>query len=473
MLDSIVKLSYIVAAVLFIVGLMQMSRPRTAVRGNLLGATGMLLAVVMTLVLIAREGIAGQVPSFIFIGTGILLGTAIGVFLAIKVQMTDMPQLVALFNGFGGGASIFVAAAELFSTYGPDKPAMEPDVLVATALSGIIGAVTFWGSLVAFGKLQELSWMKQSFKVPLQHLVNAILALFVLFLSFTMVSSNDVGVHITMYIFIALIASALGVLLTHPIGGADMPVVIALLNSYSGLAAAATGFVIDNNVLIIAGSLVGASGVILTSLMCKAMNRSLFNVLFGVMGESSSGGDVDEIYANVRSTSADDVAMILETAQRVVFVPGYGMAVAQAQHAVRNLAKLLEENGTTVEYAIHPVAGRMPGHMNVLLAEADVEYEKLLEMDAINPTMDTVDVAIVIGANDVVNPVAKTDPDSPIAGMPIIDVDKARTVIVIKRSLSPGFAGIPNPLFAAENTMMLFGDGKDAVLEIANALREG
>jgi NAD(P) transhydrogenase subunit beta len=262
------------------------------------------------------------------------------------------------------------------------------------------------------------------------------------------------------------------VLLVNPIGGADMPVVIALLNSYSGLAAAATGFVIDNNVLIIAGSLVGASGLILTQIMCKAMNRSLTNVLFGKIDAGSSVGNADEIYANVRSTSADDVAMILESAQRVVIVPGYGLAVAQAQHAVRDLGNLLEKRGTTVEYAIHPVAGRMPGHMNVLLADADISYEKLKEMDEINPTLKTVDVAIVIGANDVVNPLARTDPQSPIAGMPIINVDQARTVIVIKRSLSPGFAGIPNPLFAADNTLMFYGDGKDAVLEIVTALKE-
>ena len=472
MLDSIVKLSYIAAAVLFILGLKKMGRPKTAVRGNLMAATGMFAAVAMTLYLIAKEGVPGQVSSFWFIGVGIVSGGGIGAVLAFKVKMTQMPQLVALFNGFGGGASIFVAAAELSSLFSPQKPAMQEDALIATALSGIIGAVTFWGSLIAFAKLQELRWAKKPFKVPLQHFVNAGLVLVMLLLAIQMVINDSIGIQFTLYVFIVIIASVLGVLLTNPIGGADMPVVIALLNSYSGLAAAATGFVIDNNVLIIAGSLVGASGVILTNLMCKAMNRSLFNVLFGVMGENASGGDVDEIYANVRRTSGDDVAMILETAQRVVFVPGYGMAVAQAQHAVRNLAKLLEENGTTVEYAIHPVAGRMPGHMNVLLAEADVEYEKLLEMDTINPTMETVDVAIVIGANDVVNPVAKTDPDSPIAGMPIIDVDKARTVIVIKRSLSPGFAGIPNPLFAAENTMLLFGDGKDAVLEIANALKE-
>ncbi len=253
-----------------------------------------------------------------------------------------------------------------------------------------------------------------------------------------------------------------------------MPVVIALFNSYSGLAATATGFVIDNDVLIISGSLVGASGLILTQLMCKAMNRSLGNVLFGVMQAGAGAGaeDVDEIYANVRSTTADDVAMILDSAQRVVVVPGYGLAVAQAQHAVRDLGKLLEAADVSVEYGIHPVAGRMPGHMNVLLAEADIDYDKLKEMDHINQTMETVDVAIVIGANDVVNPVAQTDPDSPIAGMPIIEVGKARTVIVIKRSLSPGFAGIANPLFAAENTLMLFGDGQEAVLDIVSAIKE-
>ena len=274
------------------------------------------------------------------------------------------------------------------------------------------------------------------------------------------------------YIPITILALAMGVFLTTSIGGADMPVVIALLNSYSGLAAAATGFVIDNNVLIISGSLVGASGVILTQLMCKAMNRSLTNVLFGVMDGGKSMGDADEIYSTVRSTTADDVAMILDSAQRVVFVPGYGMAVAQAQHAVRDLSNILESKGATVEYGIHPVAGRMPGHMNVLLAEADVSYDKLKEMDDINATLGAVDVAIVIGANDVVNPVARTDSDSPIFGMPIIDVDNARVVIVIKRSLSPGFAGIPNPLFAAENTLMLFGDGQKAVLDIVRAIKE-
>jgi NAD(P) transhydrogenase subunit beta len=344
-------------------------------------------------------------------------------------------------------------------------------VLIATAATGIIGAVTFWGSFVAFGKLQELKLFKNSLGLPGQQVINAVLALVVLVLAGLLVHIGSGPTAIALYLAVVVLSSVLGLFLVSSIGGADMPVVIALLNSYSGLAAAATGFVIDNNVLIIAGSLVGASGIILTKIMCKAMNRSLTNVLFGVL-EAGSVMDADEIYTTVRSTSADDVAMILDTAQRVVFVPGYGMAVAQAQHAVRDLANQLIANQTAVEYAIHPVAGRMPGHMNVLLAEADVPYEQLIEMDLINPTMEQVDVAIVIGANDVVNPVARTDPDSPIAGMPIINVDKARTVVVIKRSLSPGFAKMPNPLFAAENTLMFFGDGKAATLEIVAALKD-
>jgi len=462
---ALVEVAYLVAASLFYFGLKLMGRPRTAVRGNLLGACGMAIAVLVTLV-----GVWQRQESLGFIVAGSVIGAAIGAVLAYKIQMTAMPQLVALFNGFGGGASVFVAGADLIQSGGRQTdPQTAQFVLVATALSGIIGAVTFWGSLIAFGKLQEYRWMKHPFRVPGQQPLNALLAAGVLALTVLLVAG---GSPLPYYVALVILASVLGLCLVNPIGGADMPVVIALLNSYSGLAAAATGFVINNNVLIVAGSLVGASGVILTNLMCKAMNRSLFNVLFGVMGASSAGGDTDEIYANVRSTSPDEVAMILDTAKRVVIVPGYGMAVAQAQHAVRNLGLMLEEKGITVEYAIHPVAGRMPGHMNVLLAEADVEYEKLKEMDAINPTLETVDVAIVIGANDVVNPVARTDPNSPIAGMPIIDIDKARTVIVIKRSLSPGFAGIPNPLFAMENTLMLFGDGQQAVLDIVSAMKD-
>ena len=465
-IPGIVPLVYLLSASLFIFGLKKMSHPKTAVRGNLLGALGMLLAVAVTL-------LDRHVIDFRFLVVGAVIGTVIGAVLALKIKMTDMPQLVGMLNGFGGGASVMVAGAELLRGAGSE---VNPYVmLTATAASGLIGAVTFWGSMVAFGKLQELKMFKRPFHVPAQQAVNGLIALVLVALSLAMIAGG-IGQSpvqlMLLYFGIVVLASVLGVLLVNPIGGADMPVVIALLNSYSGLAAAATGFVIDNNVLIIAGSLVGASGLILTKIMCKAMNRSLGNVLFGVMEAGALAGSADEMYANVRSTSADDIAMLLDGAQRVVFVPGYGMAVAQAQHAVRDLGRLIEERGGKVEYAIHPVAGRMPGHMNVLLAEADVDYEQLKEMDEINPTMGTVDVAIVIGANDVVNPLARTDPKCPIAGMPIIDVDKARTVIVIKRSLSPGFAGIPNPLFAMDNTLMYFADGQKAVLAIVTAMKE-
>jgi H+-translocating NAD(P) transhydrogenase subunit beta len=459
--SAIANIFYLVAAALFIFGLKKMAHPRTAVRGNLLGAAAMTLAILVGLSVVIQGGQGGLV----LILVGLVIGAGIGVALALLIPMTSMPQLVALFNGFGGSASIFVAGGALLQSNDPTW-----DVMLATGLSGVIGAVTFSGSLIAYGKLQELKIFRRQLTIPGQQMVNlglaVVIVLFVVGLTF---GGSGYG---WVYIPITILALALGVFLTTSIGGADMPVVIALLNSYSGLAAAATGFVIDNSVLIISGSLVGASGIILTQLMCKAMNRSLTNVLFGAMNGGKAAGDADEIYSTVRSTTADDVAMILDTAQRVVFIPGYGMAVAQAQHAVRDLSNLLEEKGAVVEYGIHPVAGRMPGHMNVLLAEADISYDKLKEMDDINATLGTVDVAIVIGANDVVNPVANTDSDSPIYGMPIIDVDKARTVIVIKRSLSPGFAGIPNPLFAAENSLMLFGDGQRAVLDIVRAVKE-
>ncbi len=458
-LNVLVQLSYVLASALFIFGLKMMSHPRTAVRGNLLGSLGMLIAIVATLIGVVR---------FEYILLGILIGSVAGAWMALKVPMTAMPQMVGLLNGFGGGASVLVAGAELLRG---EVEGVDPYVMLsATAASGIIGAVTFWGSLVAFGKLQELKMFKKPVSLPGQQAINVLLLLVSLALSAWLVVGEPAHAP-WIYLAIVVITSVLGVFLVNPIGGADMPVVIALLNSYSGLAACATGFVINNSVLIIAGSLVGASGIILSEIMCKAMNRSLTNVLFGVMEAGSLAGSSDEFYATVRSTTADDIAMLLDGVQRVVFVPGYGMAVAQAQHAVRDLGKIIEERGGTVEYAIHPVAGRMPGHMNVLLAEADVDYEQLKEMDQINPTMETVDVAIVIGANDVVNPLAKTDPNSPIAGMPIIDVDKARTV-VIKRSLSPGFAGIPNPLFGAPNTLMYFADGQKAILDIIRAVKE-
>lgn len=466
---SLANYGYLLASVLFILGIKGMTHPRTAVRGNFLGALGMLIAVLVTL-------LAYEIVALPVILLGIAIGTGIGLALAVKVKMTQMPQLVALFNGLGGGASVLVAGAELWKL----RTALASDLividdmlnqqLVAAALTGLIGAVTFTGSLVACGKLEELEIFDKPVSYPGQQAINGALLLLCVVLGAMMFLG---GMSAWPYFALALVACVLGVLLVLPIGGADMPVVVALLNSYSGLAAAATGFVIGNSVLIIAGSLVGASGLILTQIMCKAMNRSLFNVLFGVMDGGGLAASADEVYAGkVKSTTSDEVAMLLDGVQRVVVVPGYGLAVAQAQHTVRDLATVLEQRGVLVEYAIHPVAGRMPGHMNVLLAEADIPYDKLKEMDEINPTFAQCDVAIVIGANDVVNPLAKTDPNSPIAGMPVLNVDQARTVVVVKRSLSPGFAKIPNPLFAADNCLMLFGDGKQALLDLVASLKE-
>jgi NAD(P) transhydrogenase subunit beta len=459
---SLINLAYLVASALFVFGLKGLGHPRTAVRGNLIGAVGMLIAVVATLV-------DRRILSFELIILGLVVGAAIGAVLALKIQMTAMPQMVALLNGFGGGASVLVAGAALIEA-GLLSASPPTQLTVATAASGLIGAVTFWGSLVAFAKLQEVM-SGNAILFPGQQILNALLGLAVLACAAWIVTDPHAP---WAYWILVAISSVLGILLVIPIGGADMPVVIALLNSYSGLAATATGFVLSNNVLIIGGSLVGASGIILTKIMCKAMNRSMANVLFGTMGQA--GGETasaDEIYAGkVKSVSADEVAMVFDAARRVAIIPGYGMAVAQAQHAVRDLADLLEGRGAEVLYGIHPVAGRMPGHMNVLLAEANVPYDSLKEMDEINPTMEQTDIALVIGANDTVNPVALTDPSSPIAGMPIIEAEKARTVIVIKRSLSPGFAGIPNPLFAADNTLMYFGDGQKAVLDLLGALKD-
>jgi len=351
----------------------------------------------------------------------------------------------------------------------PTTPAATHTFTVATAASGIIGAVTFWGSLIAFAKLQELL-SGNPMKFPGQQVVNILVALASLALGGWIVAEPTASEP---YWIMIGAASLLGILIVIPVGGADMPVIIAILNSASGLAAATTGFVLGNNILIIAGSLVGASGLILTQIMCKAMNRSLGSVFFGGVGGTAVIGAGEEIYAGrIKSTSGEEVAMLFDTARRVVIVPGYGMAVAQAQHAVRDMASILESRGVEVEYAIHPVAGRMPGHMNVLLAEAEVAYESLKEMDVINPTFEQTDVALVIGANDVVNPLAREEDSGPISGMPILDVDKARTVVVIKRSLSPGFAGIANPLFAADNTLMYFGSAKEAILDLVAALKE-
>jgi NAD(P) transhydrogenase subunit beta len=457
----IVNLAYLVASILFIVGIKGLAHPRTAVGGNLAGAGGMLLAVVVTL-------LDHAIVSYELIVGGLVVGTAAGIPLALKVPMTAMPQLIALFNGFGGGASVLVAGAALIETI-LIASGFSTQVTVSIAASGIVGAVTFWGSLVAFGKLQGLI-SEKSMSLPAHQLWNGLLGVACLALAGWLVVDPTAT---TSYWGLVLAASLLGVLLVMPIGGADMPVVISLLNSYSGIAAAATGFVLSNNGLIIAGALVGASGIILTRIMCRAMNRSLTHVLFGVMAPEQTAAPGEDIYAGkIKATSAAEVAMLFDTARRVVIVPGYGLAVAQAQHAVRDLANALESRGVTVEYGIHPVAGRMPGHMNVLLADANVPYEKLKDMDEINSTFEQTDLVLVIGANDVVNPLARTDPSSPIAGMPILEVDKAKTVVVMKRSLSPGFAGIPNPLFAADNTLMLFADGKKGVLELIAALKE-
>ena len=468
--SSYLYLAYLLAAVLFISGLKGLCHPRTAVRGNITGALGMLIAVLATVPMMLKEG-QGRHP-FTTIGlvvAAVLLGAVIGAMLALKVRMTGMPQMVALLNGFGGGASLLVAGAEQLQSVVSGKP-MPVSVAIATVVCGMIGSVTFWGSLVAFAKLEEFKWFKKPYYYPGLLPINALLGAAALALCvYGVMHPESVGT----YWGVVLLASVLGVTLVNPIGGADMPVVISMLNSYSGLAAAATGFVIGNSVLIIAGALVGASGIILSQIMCKAMNRSLPSVLFGIFGPGDETASADDVYGGkVKATTADEIAMLFDGVRRVVVVPGYGMAVAQAQHAVSEMAELLESRGVEVDFAIHPVAGRMPGHMNVLLAEADVPYDKLKEMDEVNPTFSQTDVAMVIGANDVVNPVARTDPKSPIAGMPILDVDKARTVIVIKRSLSPGFAGIPNPLFAADNTLMFFSDGKKAILDVLRAMKE-
>ncbi len=458
----LIKAAYLLASVLFILGLKGLTHPRTAVRGNLLGALGMLIAVVVTL-------LNRQILSFEFILAAVVVGAAIGAALALNIRMTAMPQLVALFNGFGGAASVLVATAALAES---EVEGGVPSVqfAVAVAASALIGAVTFWGSLFAFAKLQE--WMKRTVSLPGLNFFNVLLLLASVGAGGWMVTQS---VSFDSFWIMVALASLLGILLVVPIGGADMPVIIAFLNSCSGLAAAATGFVLGNDVLIIAGSLVGASGLILTRIMCRAMNRSLANVFFGGVGAARpEAASDDEVYAGkVKSTSAAELAMLFEVARRVVIVPGYGMAVAQAQHAVCDLFNLLESLGIEVEFAIHPVAGRMPGHMNVLLAEAEVPYDKFKEMVRANPTFAQSDIALVIGANDVVNPLARTESTGPIAGMPILDVDKARTVVVIKRSLSPGFAGIANPLFAADNTLMYFGSAKEAVLDLVKALKEG
>ncbi|MDH3519679.1 MAG: NAD(P)(+) transhydrogenase (Re/Si-specific) subunit beta [Myxococcales bacterium] len=458
--NQLVQFAYLASAVLFIVGMRNLSSPKTAPRGNLIASFGMLVAVLATLAM-------SEVVSYWTILAGVIVGSGIGTVLAVRIQMTAMPQMVALLNGFGGGASALVATAELLSYV---RRGVEPVgvVPIAIVLGLLIGALTFTGSLIAFAKLQEL--MKGAPMVyPGQQVVNAVLVLAAVALGYLVVTQPF---ELMPYYGLALLSLVLGVLFVIPIGGADMPVVISLLNSYSGLAACATGFVLGNAGLVISGSLVGASGIILTKIMCDAMNRSLANVLFsgfGAVDQTAVAGAVETRTA--KGYTPDDAAVIFMNARSCIVVPGYGMAVAQAQHAVRELSDLLQSKGISVKFAIHPVAGRMPGHMNVLLAEADVPYEQLIEMDEINPEFPETDVALVIGANDVVNPDARTDKGSPIYGMPILDVDRAQHVFVIKRSMNPGFAGVQNPLFFNDNTMMVFGDAKGTVLKIAEAIK--
>jgi NAD(P) transhydrogenase subunit beta len=460
---DIANVFYLIASVFFIIGLKGLTHPRTAPKGNLYGALGMLVAVITALVSEVNL-------HWGYIIGGLAVGGFIGTLLALKIQMTAMPQLVALFNGFGGGASLFVAAAALTRWLGEggESDSITLQLSIAAIVSSFVGVVTLLGSLVAFSKLQRIVRKTIIFKG--QQILNGLLLAAILGCATVVVHNPS---NLLWFWVMVGIAAVFGILLVSPIGGADMPVVIAALNSYSGVAASATGFVLNNNVLIISGSLVGASGMILTRIMCKAMNRSFANVIMGKPMGGAGGPSEDEVYGGkVKSTSAEETAMVLESARRVVIVPGYGMAVSQAQFAVRDLANLLESRDIDVEFAIHPVAGRMPGHMNVLLAEADISYDKLKDMETVNPTFDEADVSLVIGANDVVNPDARTNINSPIAGMPILNVDKSKTVIVVKRSLSLGFAGIPNPLFAADNTVMLFEDGKKAVNDINASLKE-
>ena len=458
------QLTYLLAASLFIVGLKFLGSPATARKGNLLASVGMLLAIVVTLL---DQGIVDYTTILI----GLLIGSAVGAIAAKKVEMTEMPQMVGLLNGFGGAASALVAIGEYWrlSHAGMTVPM---NVLVTAVLGVLIGGVTLTGSLMAFGKLQGLI-SGSPITYPLQQPVNLILLAGFLVGGFYLVTHpNDLNI----FFDISAISLILGILFVLPIGGADTPVVISLLNSFSGLAASAAGFVLGNDMLIIAGALVGASGLILTQIMCKAMNRSLASVLFGAFGgggaTSGTATATSGAQKRHRSVDAEEGAMMLGYARAVVVVPGYGMAVAQAQHAVRELADQLEKNGVEVKYAIHPVAGRMPGHMNVLLAEANVPYSQLYDMDDINPEFERADVALVIGANDVVNPDARDNAGSPIYGMPILEVDKAKSTIVIKRSMNPGFAGIDNELFYKDKTMMLFGSAKDVVTDLVTNVKE-
>jgi len=460
--DDIVTVAYIAAFSLFILGVRQGTHPTTARRGNLIAATGMGIAVAITLAL-------DVIDNGVLILLGILIGTAVGTIASYRVQMTAMPQMVALYNGVGGGAAALISWSE-FRHATAGGAGIELEIFVPILFSTVIGSVSFWGSNIAFGKLQALI-PSRPILLPFQHIFNGLLLAAIL-AGCVALGIDHESPSQGLYIAVLVGAAVLGNLFVLPIGGADMPVVISMLNAFTGLAAAAAGFALDNVALIVAGTLVGSSGTILTLEMSRAMNRSIGNLLFSGFGAAPAGAGAAAEERPHTSIGAQDAAIKLAYADSVVIVPGYGLAVAQAQHSVKEMADELEKRGVTVNYAIHPVAGRMPGHMNVLLAEADVPYEKLREMDEINPELPRTDVAVVIGANDVTNPAAKNDPDSPIAGMPIIEVDEAQEVIVIKRSLSPGFAGIDNDLFYEDNTSMLFSDAKQAATDIASEIGE-
>ncbi len=462
-MQTLIHISYLISSVFFIFGIKLLASPRTARRGNLSAAIGMLIAIVVTL-------FDKHILTYEWIIIGFLIGSVAGAWMAIKVPMTGMPQMVGLLNGFGGGASMLVALSEYYKILNKltDKTEFTTQNSITISLSILIGAVTFTGSLIAFGKLQGIV-TGRVVKYPGQHPLNLLLLITVVVLSilFTLNPSSE-----SYILAIGGISLLLGVLLVLPIGGADMPVAISLLNSYSGLAGSATGFVLNNNELIIAGALVGASGIILTNIMCKGMNRSLMNVVLGGWETAgTSGPATSTIKGNVKSVESEELAMLFDAAENIIIVPGYGMAVAQAQHAVRDLYNILESKGKKVRFAIHPVAGRMPGHMNVLLAEAQVPYDRLYAMEDINDDFPNTDIAFVVGANDVVNPAARHDKNSPIYGMPILNVDYAKTVVVNKRSLNVGYAGIENELFFYPNTLMYFGDAKEAINKLVHELK--
>ena len=470
---NLILISYIFSAILFILGIKRLGKVNTARQGNFLSAVGMLIAIVATL--FKMDAI--PLP---WVLTGVALGALIGALSAVKIAMTAMPEMVAIFNGFGGGASALVASAEFFKIHGGVGVNNDTSTLITIILSVIIGSLTFTGSFIAWGKLQG-KITGQPITYAGQNMVNGlILVAMVIFGYFAVTNmsgfiAKTTEINMLWFYIVIVIGLALGILSVIPIGGADMPVVISLLNSYSGIAAAATGFVLQNQALIVSGCLVGASGLFLTNIMCKGMNRSLSNVLFSAFGkvnQSSSGKGKVEEGIKVKEMSPDNAAYTMQAADSVIIVPGYGMAVAQAQHEVRKLSDELEKNGVTVKFAVHPVAGRMPGHMNVLLAEANVPYDQLFDMDEINDEFQSTDVALIIGANDVVNPAARHDTTSPIYGMPILNVDQAKTTFVLKRSMNPGFAGIDNELFGYENNYMVFGDAKASVASFVETLKE-